>query len=349
MGVSTRGAVATGPRLRGAVRLSLWLWERGNVAVSATFPRFHSAGTAAAWFHLRLGGRRSGRRISHIRGTRFAPSAEITHPKPGRAAGKRRRYRCIGCGQTFSTTKGTPYYRLQHRRATFDSVVTLRVEGVSLSAIARIERLAWNTVARWLERAAAVCRHCSHGRTTGRAPKSPTRNPEEPPGNGVATGASGADRRSRRRKARPITASSIAERRSTVSSRCASRGSVCRRLPGSNGWPGTPSPAGSSGLPPCVATVATAGPPAERRNHPPETRKSRRETASLPVHRVRTDVLDDERHALLPPPASPSDVRQCRHAARRGGQSVGDCPDRTAGLEHRRPLARAGCRRVSPL
>ena len=58
---------------------------------------------------------------------------------------------------------------------------------------------------------------------------------------------------------------------------------------------------------------------------------------------------DDERHALLPPPASPSDVRQCRHAARRGGQSVGDCPDRTAGREHRRPLARAGCRRVSPL
>ena len=81
--------------------------------------------------------------------------------------GKRRRYRCIGCGQTFSTTKGTPYYRLQHRRATFDSVVTLRVEGVSLSAIARIERLAWNTVARWLERAAAVCRHFRHGRTTG--------------------------------------------------------------------------------------------------------------------------------------------------------------------------------------
>ena len=82
-------------------------------------------------------------------------------------AGKRRRSRCIGCGQTFSTTKGTPYDRLQHRRATFDSVVTLRVEGVSLSAIARIERLAWHTVARWRERAAAVCRHFRHGRTTG--------------------------------------------------------------------------------------------------------------------------------------------------------------------------------------
>ena len=42
-----------------------------------------------------------------------------------------------------------------------------RVEGVSLSAIARTEQLAWNTVARWLERAASVCRHFSHGRTTG--------------------------------------------------------------------------------------------------------------------------------------------------------------------------------------
>ena len=82
-------------------------------------------------------------------------------------AGKRRRYRCIKCGQTFSTTKGTPYYRLQHRRTTVDTVVTLRVEGVSLSAIARVERLAWNTVARWLERAASVCRQVSDGWPTG--------------------------------------------------------------------------------------------------------------------------------------------------------------------------------------
>ena len=82
-------------------------------------------------------------------------------------AGKRRRYRCSRCGQTFSTTKGTPYYRLQRRSATFDTVVTLRVEGVNISAIARVERLTWNTVARWLERAAAVCRQCSRSRTTG--------------------------------------------------------------------------------------------------------------------------------------------------------------------------------------
>ena len=96
-----------------------------------------------------------------------ASSRIIRHGFYRTTAGKRRRYRCVGCGQTFSTTKGTPYYRLQHRRTTFDTVVTLSVEGVSLSAIARAERLAWNTVARWLERATSVCRHFNHGRTTG--------------------------------------------------------------------------------------------------------------------------------------------------------------------------------------
>ena len=55
-------------------------------------------------------------------------------------SGKRRRYRCVECEKTFSSTKGTPYYRLQHRRATFDAVVALRVEGVSISAIARVRR-----------------------------------------------------------------------------------------------------------------------------------------------------------------------------------------------------------------
>ena len=71
-------------------------------------------------------------------------------------SGKRRRYRCVRCAKTFSSTKGTPYYRLPHRRATFDTVVALRVEGVSISAISRVEGIAWNTVARWLEKAAQV-------------------------------------------------------------------------------------------------------------------------------------------------------------------------------------------------
>jgi transposase-like protein len=60
--------------------------------------------------------------------------------------------------ETFSSTTGTPYYRLQHGRATFDRVACLSVEGLNKSAIARVKRIAWNTVHRWLERAARWCR-----------------------------------------------------------------------------------------------------------------------------------------------------------------------------------------------
>ena len=44
-------------------------------------------------------------------------------------AGKRRRYQCQVCGKTFCSTCGTPYYRLQHRRATLDEVASLSVRG----------------------------------------------------------------------------------------------------------------------------------------------------------------------------------------------------------------------------
>ena len=112
------------------------------------------------------------KQLSCLNPTRVSPgNVESSHiSRDGfyrTTAGKRRRYRCVECGQTFSTTKGTPYYRLHQRRTTFDTVVTLRVEGVSLSATARIERLAWNTVARWLDRAAGVCRRVIHARVTG--------------------------------------------------------------------------------------------------------------------------------------------------------------------------------------
>jgi len=68
---------------------------------------------------------------------------------------RRRRYRCRECGRTFCSTTATPYHRLQHRRATFDEVAALSVEGASKSAIARVKGIAWNTVDRWLEKAAA--------------------------------------------------------------------------------------------------------------------------------------------------------------------------------------------------
>jgi len=72
--------------------------------------------------------------------------------------GKRRRYRCQACEKTFCSNTGTPYYRLQHRRATFDEVAALSVEGLNKSAISRVKGIAWNTVDRWLEKGGDYCR-----------------------------------------------------------------------------------------------------------------------------------------------------------------------------------------------
>jgi transposase-like protein len=68
---------------------------------------------------------------------------------------------------TFCSTTGTPYYRIQHRRAVFDEVAYLSVEGLNKSAIARVKRIAWNTVHRWLEKAAAWCRRFNDRKTNG--------------------------------------------------------------------------------------------------------------------------------------------------------------------------------------
>ena len=98
------------------------------------------------------------------------PNRDCTPSKEGNAGaiirhgfyktrwGKRRRYRCQACGKTFCSTTGTAYYRLQHRRTTFDEVASLSVEGLNKSAIARVKKVSWNTVHRWLERAAVWCR-----------------------------------------------------------------------------------------------------------------------------------------------------------------------------------------------
>ena len=72
--------------------------------------------------------------------------------------GRRRRYRCNACGRTFCSTKGTPYYRLQCTRKTFDEVALMGANGSSKSSIARIKGISWNTVARWLGRAAEAAR-----------------------------------------------------------------------------------------------------------------------------------------------------------------------------------------------
>ena len=80
--------------------------------------------------------------------------------------GRRRRFRCKMCRRTFCRNSGTVYHRLQHRRATFDEVAALSVEGVNKSSIARVQQIAWNTVDRWLEKAAAACRQFNHQEIT---------------------------------------------------------------------------------------------------------------------------------------------------------------------------------------
>ena len=68
-------------------------------------------------------------------------------------SGRRRRYRCAVCRDTLSTNTGTAYSGLRCMRREFEQVASLRVEGVSVSATARVTGHPRNTIARWLERA----------------------------------------------------------------------------------------------------------------------------------------------------------------------------------------------------
>jgi len=98
------------------------------------------------------------------------PVSRIRCPNPGcseEGRSCRRRYRCTACGKTFSSTKGTPYYRLHCTRRDFDEVAAMSVEGVSISAIARIKGISWSTAARWLARAAEAARRFNDIMTGG--------------------------------------------------------------------------------------------------------------------------------------------------------------------------------------
>ena len=79
-------------------------------------------------------------------------------------SGRRRRYRCKVCGQTLSTNTGTAYSGLRCSRREFDQVASLRVEGVSISATARVTGHSRNTIARWLERASTAAKRFNHRR-----------------------------------------------------------------------------------------------------------------------------------------------------------------------------------------
>ena len=77
-------------------------------------------------------------------------------------SGRRRRYRCTVCGGPLSTNTGTAYRGLRCSRREFDQVASLRVEGVSISATARVTGHSRTTIARWLERAATAAACFNH-------------------------------------------------------------------------------------------------------------------------------------------------------------------------------------------
>lgn len=67
------------------------------------------------------------------------------------------RDKCKECGQTFTATKGTPFYRLRYQQELVVSVVTRLAHGCPPQAIVAAFGLDERTIADWSERAAAQC------------------------------------------------------------------------------------------------------------------------------------------------------------------------------------------------
>ncbi len=98
---------------------------------------------------------------------KFGKGNIIRHSFYTTTQGRRRRYRCKECSRTFSSTYGSPYYRLHKSRSLFDEVSYMSVHGIAISAVARIKRISWGTVARWLESAAIFADRFNHRRLRG--------------------------------------------------------------------------------------------------------------------------------------------------------------------------------------
>jgi transposase-like protein/IS1 family transposase len=77
----------------------------------------------------------------------------ILHGSFSKATGASQRCLCKTCGTTFSGNTGTAYFGLRCSRDEFDQVMRMRVEGVSIAAIARIAGRARSTITGWIERA----------------------------------------------------------------------------------------------------------------------------------------------------------------------------------------------------
>jgi transposase-like protein len=72
----------------------------------------------------------------------------------GKTKNGRQRYRCKSCGQTFTETHGTVFYRRQASRETILETLALLAEGVRISSISRAKGIKADTLLDWLRAAA---------------------------------------------------------------------------------------------------------------------------------------------------------------------------------------------------
>ena len=85
--------------------------------------------------------------------------------------GRRRRFRCRGCGRTFSARTNTPYFGLGCSWPAFERVAHMSVEGMSCAAIARVEGIAWHTAEAkptWVFTSMEVCSRLWSSTVVGR-------------------------------------------------------------------------------------------------------------------------------------------------------------------------------------
>ena len=72
----------------------------------------------------------------------------------GKTRNGTQRYRCKGCGQTFTETYGTVFYRRQASRETILETLALLAEGVRISSLSRAKGIKEDTILDWLRAAA---------------------------------------------------------------------------------------------------------------------------------------------------------------------------------------------------
>ena len=93
----------------------------------------------------------------------FCPNEECRHYakvdegnliKFGRSRQGVQRYRCKGCGTTFTATRGTLFYRKRTPLKDILETLALLAEGVRISSLSRAKGFKEDTILRWLREAA---------------------------------------------------------------------------------------------------------------------------------------------------------------------------------------------------